>query len=63
MYEDDLQLSELKENSLPLKLYRKLRKMFLSPRRESNPQPSDLRCPQPSEQVHIVAFSLPSESW
>ena len=23
--------------------YRKLRKMFLSPRRESNPQPSDLR--------------------
>ena len=29
--------------SLLLKLYRKLRKMLLSPRRESNPQPSDLR--------------------
>ena len=26
------------ENCLLLKLYRKLRKMFLSPRRESNPQ-------------------------
>ena len=43
MYEDDLQLGKLKENCLLLKLYRKLRKMFLSPRRESNPQPSDLR--------------------
>ena len=42
MYEDDLQLGELKENCLLLKLYRKLRKMFLSPRRELNPQPSDL---------------------
>ena len=40
---DDLQLGKLKENCLLLKLYRKLRKMFLSPRRESNPQPSDLR--------------------
>ena len=39
---DDLQLGKLKENCLLLKLYRKLRKMFLSPRRESNPQPSDL---------------------
>ena len=37
-----LQLGELKENCSLLKLYRKLRKMFLSPRRESNPQPSDL---------------------
>ena len=26
-----------------LKLYRKLRNIFLNPRRESNPQPSDLR--------------------
>ena len=43
MYEDDLQLGEWKENCLLLKLYRKLRKMFLSPRRGSNPQPSDLR--------------------
>ena len=43
MYEDDLQLGKLKENCLLLKLYRKLRKMFLSPRRKSNPQPSDLR--------------------
>ena len=43
MYEEDLQFGELKENCLLLKLYRKLRKMFLSPRRESNPQPSDLR--------------------
>ena len=43
IYEDDLQLGKLKENYLPLKLYRKLRKMFLSPRRESNPQPPDLR--------------------
>ena len=33
----------VKENCLLLKLYRKLRKMFLSPRWESNPQPSDLR--------------------
>ena len=33
----------LKENCLLLKLYRKLRKMFLSPRWESNLQPSDLR--------------------
>ena len=32
-----------KENCLLLKLYRKLRKMFLSSRRESNPQPSDFR--------------------
>ena len=39
---DDLQLSKLKENCLLLKLYRKLRKMFLSPRRESNPQPSHM---------------------
>ena len=30
------------ENCLLLKLYRKLRKMFLSPRRESNLQPTDL---------------------
>ena len=30
VYEDDLQLSKLKENCLLLKLYRKLRKMFLS---------------------------------
>ena len=37
---DDLQLGKLKEHCLLLKLYRKLRKMFLSPRRESNPQPS-----------------------
>ena len=43
IYEDDLQLGILKENCLLLKLYRKLRKMFLSPRRESNPQPSNLR--------------------
>ena len=28
---DDLQLGKLKENCLLLKLYRKLRKMFLSP--------------------------------
>ena len=42
---NDLQLGKLKENCLLLKLYRKLRKMFLSPTRESNPQPSD----QPSE--------------
>ena len=35
-----LQLGKLKENCSLLKLYRKLRKMFLSPRRESNPQPS-----------------------
>ena len=40
---DDLQLGKLKENCLLLELYRKLRKMFLSPRRESNPQPFDLR--------------------
>ena len=31
---DDLQLGKLKENCLLLKLYRKLRKIFLSPRRE-----------------------------
>ena len=43
MYEDDLQLGKLKENCLLLKFYRRLGKMFLSPRRESNPQPSDLR--------------------
>ena len=40
---DDLQLGKLMENCLLLKLYRKLRKMLLRPRRESNPQPSDLR--------------------
>ena len=33
---DDLQLGKLKENCLLLKLYRKLRKLFLNPRRESN---------------------------
>ena len=33
----------MKENCLLLKLYRKLRKLFLSPRWESDPQPSDLR--------------------
>ena len=59
-------------NCLLLKLNRKLRKMFLSPRRESNPQPSDLRWDALTielpgttlyvyEPVHIVAFSLPSE--
>ena len=42
IYEDDLQLGKLKENCLLLKLYRKLRKMLLSPRRESNLHPSDL---------------------
>ena len=31
------------ENCLLLKLYRKLRKMLLSPRQELNPQPSDLQ--------------------
>ena len=31
------------EDDVLLKLYRKLRKMFLSPKLESNPQPSDLR--------------------
>ena len=40
---DDLQLCKLKENCLLLKPYRKLRRMYLCPRRESNPQPSDLR--------------------
>ena len=40
---DDLQLGKLKENCLLLKLYRKLRNMFVSPRWESNLQPSDLR--------------------
>ena len=40
---DDLQRGKLKENCFLLKHYRKLRKMFLSPRRESHPQPSDLR--------------------
>ena len=30
IYEDDLQLGKLKENCLLLKLYRKLRKMFLN---------------------------------
>ena len=39
---DDLQLDKSKENCLLVKLYRKLRKMFLSPRRGSNPQTSDL---------------------
>ena len=41
IYEDDLQLGKLKENCLLLQLYRKLRKMFLSPRRESNLLPSE----------------------
>ena len=40
---NDLQLDNLKVNCLLLKLYRKLRNMFLSPRPESNPQSSDLR--------------------
>ena len=39
---NDLQLGKLKANCLLLNLKRKLRKMFLSPRRESNLQPSDL---------------------
>ena len=38
-----IEILRFKGNCLLLKLYRKLRKMFLSPRRESNPQPSDLR--------------------
>ena len=38
-----LQLGKLKENCSLHKLYHKLRKMFLSPRWESNPQPSDLQ--------------------
>ena len=37
------QLGNLKVNCLLLKISRKLRKIFLSPRRDSNPQPSDLR--------------------
>ena len=40
---NDLQLGNLKVKCLLLKLNRKLRKMFLSPRRESNPQPSDFQ--------------------
>ena len=43
IYEDELQLVKLKENCLLLKPYFKLRKRFLSPRWESNPQPSDLQ--------------------
>ena len=39
---DDLHLGKLKENCFLLKLYRKLRKTFLSLRQGSNPQPSDL---------------------
>ena len=39
----DLQLGNFKVNVLLLKLYRKLRKMFLNPKRELNPQPSHLR--------------------
>ena len=35
-------ISFLKVNCLLLKLNRKLKKMFASPRRELNPQPSDL---------------------
>ena len=38
-----LQLGNLTVYCLSLKLYFTTRKMFLSPRRESNPQPSDLR--------------------
>ena len=56
MYEDGLQLGKLKEDCLLLKLYRKLRKMFLSPRRESNLQPSDLRWERPDQKV---AGSIP----
>ena len=41
IYENDLQLGKLKVNCLLLKLNRKLRKMFLSLRRESNPQPGN----------------------
>ena len=35
-------INQLKENCLLVKLYRKLRKMFLSRRRESNTKPSGL---------------------
>ena len=38
-----MQLGNLKGNCLLLKLYRKLRKIFLGPGQESNPQPFDLR--------------------
>ena len=38
---DDLQFGKLNENCSLLKIYSKLKKMFLSPRPESNPQPSD----------------------
>ena len=43
LYEASYNELIMKENCLLLKLYRKLRKMFLSPRRKSNPQPSGLR--------------------
>ena len=56
MYEDDLQLGKLKGNCLLLKLYLKLRKMFLSPRRETNPQPSDL-------QWDALTIELPGLRW
>ena len=47
---NDLQLGNLKVNCLLLKLYRKLRKIFLSPKRESNPQ-----CiPLPPEGQHVA---------
>ena len=39
---DDVQLGKLNENCLLLKIYRKLRKLFLIPKRESNPEHSYL---------------------
>ena len=44
------------ENCLLLKLYSKLRKMFLSPRRESNTQPSHL-------QWDALTIELPGLRW
>ena len=60
VYEDDLQLGKLKETVLLLKLYRELRKMFLSPRRESNPQPSGFYEVYKSkyEKVGVVPMAL-----
>ena len=53
---DDVQLGKLNENCLLLKIYRKLRKLFLSARRESNPQPSHLR-------LDALTIELPGLRW
>ena len=59
--EDDLQLGKLKENCLLLKLYRKLRKMFLSLRKRLSSKQfsyANIHCNIQKNEPHLCSSSL-----